>query len=163
MSISLGASLFSISAWALSCTDRRQQLVANLANFGYDPLNFTWLKDAQVVPIFLGILSTPNESLLLKRFAAAGICNLTLAPGIVPHLIECGAPALLLPCLSSSDTHTVLSALTALFYFSQLGQHAAVSVATSLVMPLKESQDSRIRNLAVILLQEIAASSFTST
>ena len=58
-------------------TDAKEQILANLANFAYDPINYQWLRRLKVIDLFLHQLAegTPTP---LQRFAAAGICNLCL-------------------------------------------------------------------------------------
>lgn len=51
-------------------------MTANLANFSYDPLNFPYLTEARAVDLFLQLLGSPNEKLILHGIA--GLCNLCL-------------------------------------------------------------------------------------
>lgn len=51
-------------------------MTANLANFSYDPLNFPYLTEAKAVDLFLQLLASPNEKLILHGIA--GLCNLCL-------------------------------------------------------------------------------------
>ncbi|XP_076165500.1 armadillo repeat-containing protein 7 isoform X3 [Ptiloglossa arizonensis] len=54
--------------------DAREQVLANLANFAYDPINYGYIRQLQIIDLFLHTLSEDNIKLL--RFAAGGICNL---------------------------------------------------------------------------------------
>lgn len=56
--------------------ESKQQVLANLANFAYDPINFQFIRELGIVDIFLAQLSENNEVLL--NFALAGLCNLSL-------------------------------------------------------------------------------------
>lgn len=51
------------------------QVLANLANFAYDPINFEFLRKLRVLDLFLEQLSQNNEQLL--NFGLSGICNLS--------------------------------------------------------------------------------------
>ena len=62
----------------LTFSDCQKQVIANLANFSYDPLNFTWLLEAQVPEVFSAILSSSENCAQLKSLAFGGVCNLTL-------------------------------------------------------------------------------------
>lgn len=57
-------------------SEAQEQVTANLANFSYDPLNFSYLIEAKAVDLFLQLLQNPNEKLVLHGIA--GLCNLCL-------------------------------------------------------------------------------------
>lgn len=54
----------------------KRQLIANLANFAYDPINYEFLRELSVLNIFLDLLA--DDDYLLTRFAISGLCNLAL-------------------------------------------------------------------------------------
>lgn len=64
------------NCYYFSFAEAQEQVTANLANFSYDPLNYTYLKEAKAVELFLHLLSTHNPNLLLHGLA--GLCNLCL-------------------------------------------------------------------------------------
>lgn len=47
-----------------SATDAKEQVLANLANFAYDPSNYQYLRQLQVLDLFLDSLSEENETLV---------------------------------------------------------------------------------------------------
>ncbi|XP_075850854.1 armadillo repeat-containing protein 7 isoform X4 [Microcebus murinus] len=49
--------------------DAKEQVLANLANFAYDPNNYQYLRQLQVLDLFLDSLSEENETLV--EFAIA--------------------------------------------------------------------------------------------
>ncbi|EAW89239.1 armadillo repeat containing 7 [Homo sapiens] len=49
--------------------DAKEQVLANLANFAYDPSNYEYLRQLQVLDLFLDSLSEENETLV--EFAIA--------------------------------------------------------------------------------------------
>uniref|UniRef100_A0A2K6NH40 Armadillo repeat containing 7 n=1 Tax=Rhinopithecus roxellana TaxID=61622 RepID=A0A2K6NH40_RHIRO len=49
--------------------DAKEQVLANLANFAYDPSNYEYLRQLQVLDLFLDSLSEENEALV--EFAIA--------------------------------------------------------------------------------------------
>ncbi|XP_064225592.1 armadillo repeat-containing protein 7 isoform X2 [Aotus nancymaae] len=51
--------------------DAKEQVLANLANFAYDPNNYEYLRQLQVLDLFLDSLSEENETLV--EFAIARI------------------------------------------------------------------------------------------
>lgn len=58
-------------------SDAKCQVLANLANFAYDPINYGYIRDVGVLDIFLHVVKNETDEKLL-RFAIAGICNLCL-------------------------------------------------------------------------------------
>lgn len=48
----------------LSAADAKEQVLANLANFAYDPSNYQYLRQLQVLDLFLDSLSEENETLV---------------------------------------------------------------------------------------------------
>lgn len=56
--------------------EAKEQISANLANFAYDPINYTYLREAVAIELFTDLLSSSNT--LLVRHGIAGLCNLCL-------------------------------------------------------------------------------------
>lgn len=48
----------------LPIADAKEQVLANLANFAYDPGNYQYLRQLQVLDLFLDSLSEENETLI---------------------------------------------------------------------------------------------------
>lgn len=73
---------------------RREEILANLANFAYDPINYCYLKELHVITLFLDVLAQSklnevkaqrenNENRhknAMIEFALAGICNCITDP-----------------------------------------------------------------------------------
>lgn len=43
-------------------SEAKEQVLANLANFAYDPKNIDYLKELQVIDLFLDMLTEENEN-----------------------------------------------------------------------------------------------------
>ncbi|EDW97320.1 uncharacterized protein LOC6537041 [Drosophila yakuba] len=56
--------------------EAQQQVTANLANFAYDPINWSHLLEADALEVFLASLETQDQ--LLKVHGIAALCNLCL-------------------------------------------------------------------------------------
>lgn len=56
--------------------EAKEQISANLANFAYDPINYTYLREGLAIELFIDLLSSSNT--LLVRHGIAGLCNLCL-------------------------------------------------------------------------------------
>lgn len=94
--------------------ESKERVVANLANFSYDPYNFSFLRQLNVLELFLDCLTEPNEKLV--EFGAGGICNSCVDPANAAVIIQCGGIPLIIQCLSSPVRNTVSYALGALYY-----------------------------------------------
>ncbi|XP_005412330.1 PREDICTED: armadillo repeat-containing protein 7 isoform X1 [Chinchilla lanigera] len=128
--------------------DAKEQVLANLANFAYDPSNYQYLRQLQVLDLFLDSLSEDNESLVEFAIAAltppcttaahlgpalptrsesvttgkaGGLCNLCADRANREHILQVGGIPLITNCLSSPNEETVLSAVTTLMYLSPPG------------------------------------------
>lgn len=62
---------FQSTAAAMEC---KEQVLANLANFAYDPYNYQFFQEIGIIPIFLAEL-TVDRNEKLTEFAMSGICN----------------------------------------------------------------------------------------
>uniref|UniRef100_A0A8D2N4V9 Armadillo repeat containing 7 n=2 Tax=Passerellidae TaxID=1729112 RepID=A0A8D2N4V9_ZONAL len=62
-------------------TEAKEQVLANLANFAYDPSNYEYLRQLQVLDLFLDMLTEDNETLV--EFAMGKGCpeHPPLSPG----------------------------------------------------------------------------------
>lgn len=58
-------------------SDAKSQILANLANFAYDPINYTYIRDVGVLDILLYVLKNDSDENLI-HFASAGVCNLCI-------------------------------------------------------------------------------------
>mmetsp|Transcript_46648 Transcript_46648/g.77738 ORF Transcript_46648/g.77738 Transcript_46648/m.77738 type:complete len:99 (+) Transcript_46648:32-328(+) len=56
--------------------EAKEQVLANLANFAYDPINYDWLHELRVIDLFLDCLTEPSERMV--EFGMAGLCNCCL-------------------------------------------------------------------------------------
>lgn len=46
----------------MTSSEAKEQVLANLANFAYDPNNMEYLKELQVTDLFLDMLTEKNEN-----------------------------------------------------------------------------------------------------
>lgn len=58
--------------------DAKEQVLANLANFAYDPGNYQYLRQLQVLDLFLDSLSEENET-LIKFAISPAFCRVSAA------------------------------------------------------------------------------------
>ncbi|RAL53012.1 hypothetical protein DM860_016247 [Cuscuta australis] len=94
--------------------ETKEQIVANLANFAYDPFNYTFLRQLNVIELFLDCLTEPNEKLV--EFGVGGICNCCADPTNAALVTQNDGIPLVIQCLSSPVRNTVNYGLGALYY-----------------------------------------------
>ncbi|XP_065878787.1 uncharacterized protein [Euphorbia lathyris] len=94
--------------------ETKERIVANLANFAYDPYNFAFLRQLNVLELFLDCMTEPNEKLV--EFGIGGICNSSADPANAAIVTNCGGIPLIIQCLSSPVRNTVNYGLGALYY-----------------------------------------------
>jgi hypothetical protein len=58
--------------------ETKEQVVAHLANFAYDPFNYDILRKLHVLDLFMDCLTEANEKLI--EFGVGGLCN--CSPGL---------------------------------------------------------------------------------
>ncbi|CAN6300040.1 unnamed protein product, partial [Urochloa humidicola] len=94
--------------------ESKEKIVANLANFAYDPFNYAFMRQLNVLELFLDCITEPNERLI--EFGIGGICNSCVDPANASVIVQCGGIPLVIQCLSSPVRNTVTYALGALYY-----------------------------------------------
>uniref|UniRef100_A0A166DGG0 Armadillo repeat-containing domain-containing protein n=1 Tax=Daucus carota subsp. sativus TaxID=79200 RepID=A0A166DGG0_DAUCS len=94
--------------------ETKERIAANLANFAYDPYNYTYLRQLNVLELFLDCITEPNEKLV--EFGVGGICNSCVDPSNAAVVAQCNGIPLIIKCLSSPVRNTVNYAIAALYY-----------------------------------------------
>ncbi|KAI8004212.1 Armadillo repeat-containing protein 7 [Camellia lanceoleosa] len=90
---------------AKNLAESKERIVANLANFAYDPYNYTFLRQLNILELFLDCLTKPNEKLV--EFGVGGIYNSCIDPANTAIVNQCGGIPLIIQCLSSPVRNTV--------------------------------------------------------
>jgi hypothetical protein len=152
--------------------DCREQVLANLANFAYDPINYEYFRRLNVIDIFLGVLSKLDSHLASKGgsklvcFAVSGICNLCnddknskylLKPenSLISNLLK----LLLVP---NVDLNMVLNILVALIFLndeSVKGQvfeffNKNLDECNRFLRGLCQSADKRMSNAVQVFIED---------
>ncbi|XP_076165494.1 armadillo repeat-containing protein 7 isoform X1 [Ptiloglossa arizonensis] len=133
--------------------DAREQVLANLANFAYDPINYGYIRQLQIIDLFLHTLSEDNIKLL--RFAAGGICNLCTDPINKLYILRNHGIQLLTSLLFSQDEDIILSTITSLIFL--MTSESKGQVTTEIlerINDLTKHKNNRIQNLATIFLND---------
>ncbi|NXY35728.1 ARMC7 protein, partial [Pomatorhinus ruficollis] len=135
-------------------TEAKEQVLANLANFAYDPSNYEYLRQLQVLDLFLDMLTEDNETLV--EFAMGGLCNLCLDKTNKEYILEASGVEPIISCLSSSNEETVMSAVTALMFLTTPRSRAQTTAlpVVECMLRFSLSANTRLSNLAAIFLQD---------
>ncbi|GAA0160217.1 hypothetical protein LIER_16821 [Lithospermum erythrorhizon] len=103
---SLHADLLPIHFPAKFSTEKtKEKIVANLANFSYDPFNYSFLRQLNILELFLDCMTEPNERLV--EFGIGGICNACADPANAKVIAQSDGVPLIIQCLSSPVKNTV--------------------------------------------------------
>lgn len=132
----------------------KSQILAHLANFSYDPVNYNWLRQLHVIDLFLDMLTETNEQ--WKEFAIGGLCNLCIDPQNSYIISESKGIPLIIRCLSSRKEETVLSAMLTLYYLlDSYSQSILIPPVIDCMKKYATSKNTRIKNLSSIFVQHI--------
>ena len=93
----------------------RLQVLANLANFAYDPINYDHFRKLNILDLFLDVIAEDTDDKAIE-FAIGGVCNCCLDKVNKQYLVDNDGVELAVKCLSSRNEETVLSAITTLMY-----------------------------------------------
>ncbi|KAK1794056.1 hypothetical protein P4O66_010963 [Electrophorus voltai] len=134
--------------------EAKEQILANLANFAYEPRNMEALRMLQVTELFLDMLTEDNENFV--EFGIGGLCNLSMDQECRDQILQSGGIPLVTGCLSSHRDETVLSAITTLMNLttaescSQTTDNAVVQC----MLRFSLTRNPRLSNLAAVFLQD---------
>ncbi|XP_077406318.1 armadillo repeat-containing protein 7 isoform X2 [Vanacampus margaritifer] len=134
--------------------EAKEQVLANLANFAYDPKNMEHLKQLQVADLFLDMLTEDSDNFV--EFGIGGLCNLSMDPECCDFILQSDAIPLVINCLSSPREETVLSAISTLMNLSTVSSRSRISDVAVVECMLRFSlcESPRLRNLAHVFLQD---------
>ncbi|CAK1548416.1 unnamed protein product [Leptosia nina] len=135
-----------------SSLDSKSQVLANLANFAYDPINFAYIRDVGVFDVFLYVIK--NEcNIQLLHFATTGICNLCSDPVNLDYLIEHSGVKSLVVLLNSNHTEIIPDIIATFIYLFNNGRRTGDNTEImQKIETLKQSQDKVISNLATVFM-----------
>ena len=133
----------------------KTQILANLANFAYDPLNYEYLHQLNVVDLFLDMLNETNEDMV--EFGIAGLCNMTVEDKTQDFVISSeDGISRIVGCLSSFNEETVLNTITTLINLITPDTRKQIC-SDEIVEAMRElmgSSNTRLKNLATIFVTD---------
>ncbi|XP_067286440.1 armadillo repeat-containing protein 7 [Pseudorasbora parva] len=134
--------------------ESKEQVLANLANFAYDPSNMEALRMLQVTELFLDMLTEENDNFV--EFGIGGLCNLSMERESRDQILQSGGVPLVISCLSSNRDETVLSAISTLMNLTTAASRAETtdSAVVQCMLRFSLTQNPRLRNLASVFLED---------
>ena len=132
------------------------QILANLANFAYDPINYEFMRQLAVLDLFLDCVAECSRPRLVE-YAVAGLCNSALDRENKEYILRHGGLPLVIACLSSECAETVVSAITTLMFLTSATSTNVQLTSPSVIdamLRFAESRNPRISNLARIYLDD---------
>ena len=95
----------------------KQQILANLGNFAYDPINYEYFRQLNILDLFLDVLAEETDDKMVE-FAMGGVCNCCLDRLNKEYLVQNDGVELTIKILSSSNEETVLNSIATLMYLT---------------------------------------------
>eukprot|EP00164_Ancoracysta_twista_P010481 GFYU01015820.1.p1 GENE.GFYU01015820.1~~GFYU01015820.1.p1 ORF type:complete len:201 (-),score=31.00 GFYU01015820.1:114-716(-) len=92
----------------------QRQILANLGNFAYDPVNYAHLRKLNVIELFVDYLTEDDP--VLKQFSLCGLCNCVCDPQNQQVIIDAEGLEDIMECCESDDVHIAIPALTCLYH-----------------------------------------------
>ncbi|XP_001606122.2 uncharacterized protein LOC100114266 [Nasonia vitripennis] len=126
--------------------DHKEQVLANLANFAYDPVNYEFLRRLKVLELFMITLDDSNPRLV--EFAIGGICNISVEPYSREYILRNHGVRLISNLLSRSEEHIVISALTTLLYLEAKQSKKEIASPTN-VKQIQKFANEALENLKI--------------
>ena len=154
----------------------KEQILANLGNFAYDPINYEYFRRFNVIDLFFknlnefcsvkGLEQTQRFSKMVN-FSTAAICNLCLDEKNKVYLVKNGIVNLFLRCLSQlvmyehEHLESLLNIITTfIFIYDENSSKELVSFSDnyinfiSLINEFARSKNKRLSNLALVFLED---------
>uniref|UniRef100_A0A6B2LM46 Armadillo repeat-containing domain-containing protein n=1 Tax=Arcella intermedia TaxID=1963864 RepID=A0A6B2LM46_9EUKA len=134
----------------------KEQVIAHLSNFAYDPINYEHLLKLNVLDLFLDTLEDETDT-KLQEFAIGGLCNFCLDPRVAKLIFKHNGVPLIIKGLSSTNIETVLSSVTTLYYLMDSEHKSIIStkpVQDCISKYAKATQFPRLSNISQLFLKK---------
>ncbi|KAJ8659365.1 hypothetical protein O0I10_004725 [Lichtheimia ornata] len=143
--------------------EAKQQVLANLANFAYDPINYEHLWQANAIDLFINGLEDPDPS--LREFGTGGLANVCSDPNhrqyifLQPECID-ALKKTVSDAVNSTQAQdeTVINAMTTLMLLIEPSSQQAICThdLKKGLEQLRSSEDKnpRVRTMATLFLND---------
>jgi len=140
--------------------ENKLQILANFANFSYDPINYNYLRDLNIIDLFIDCLQMHTDDDFV-HYALAGLCNMS-ADKCNSQLMFNRNPSILIvliKCLFSNRFDIVINSMITLMFLSDHNE----PIKNELIQRIEirqclekysQSKDIRLSNMAKVFLQD---------
>jgi hypothetical protein len=140
--------------------ENKLQILANFSNFSYDPINYNYLRQLNIIDLFLDCLQMHTNDDFV-HYALAGLCNMS-SDSINSQLIFTKNPSILLvliKCLFSNRFDIVINAMLTLMFLSDHNEQMKNELIQrneiqQCLEKYSQSKDVRLSNMAKLFLQD---------
>lgn len=136
--------------------EAQEQITANLANFAYDPINYKYLTDANALDLFILLLNSPNEKLVLH--GSAGLCNICSDLYSLEEITKPQNIKVITEVFEKTRDTEVSINLLVLFYFLSCKKNLRSLIFTleniKKIQLLKKSSEKRLVSLSTVLFED---------
>ena len=144
----------------LTNNENKLQLLANFANFSYDPINYDYLRKLNIIDLFLDHLQMNTDDDFI-HYALAGLCNMS-ADKVNSQVILEKNPSILIclmKCFVSNRLDVVLNSMVMLMFLCNHNEQIRNQLLQRNEMRqyLEEyarSKDVQLSNMAKLFLQD---------
>jgi hypothetical protein len=140
--------------------ESKLQLLANFANFSYDPINYNHLRRLNIIDLFLDCLQMHTDDDFVQ-YALAGLCNIS-TDKVNSELIIAKNPSILvtlIKCLFSNRLDIVMNSMVTLMFLCDNNDNMKNDLIgkneiKQCLEKYSQSKEIRLANMAKLFLQE---------
>jgi hypothetical protein len=140
--------------------ENKLQLLANFANFSYDPINYNYLRDLNIIDLFIDCLQMHTNDDFV-HYALAGLCNMS-ADKTNSQLIINKNPSILIDlikCLFLNRLDIVINSMVTLMFLCDHNEQIKNELIQrneirQTLEKYSQSKDVRLSNMAKLFLQD---------
>ncbi|CAF0760624.1 unnamed protein product [Rotaria sordida] len=146
---------------SLTNNENKLQLLANFANFSYDPINYNYLRELNIIDLFLDCLQMHTDNDDFVHFALAGLCNMSTDKKNSQLIIEKNPSILicLIKCFFSNRLDIVMNSMVILMFLCDHNEQIKNELLQrneirQCLEKYSQSKDIRLSNMAKLFLQD---------
>lgn len=140
--------------------ENKLQILANFANFSYDPINYNYFQQLNLIDLFLDCLQL-NTNDDFVHYSLAGLCNMS-SDKVICQVILNKNPSILvilIKCLFSNRFDIVINSMVTLMFLSDHNEQIKNELIQrneiqQCLEQYSQSKDVRLSNMAKLFLRD---------
>lgn len=140
--------------------ENKLQILANFANFSYDPINYHYIRQLNLIDLYLDCLQLHTDDDFVD-YSLGALCNLSCDPLNRQEIFnkQSSILILLVKCLFSSRFNIVMNSMVLLMFLSDSNQQIKNQLIErqeirSCLEQYSQSKDSRLANMSKVFLED---------